>query len=58
MDLRDVQRRFESHGWRPLRVPLRLGLRFVKASEQSARPYVSDPFSHTLAFDCNDGLNW
>ena len=58
MDLRGVQRRFESRGWRQMRVSSRLGLPFVKASGQLAHPPAQAAlFVPCMIFDfCDNSL--
>ena len=51
MDLRDVRRRFESHGSRSSMVPLRLGMPFVKASILSGDCHTLTSDLRTLVID-------
>jgi hypothetical protein len=55
-DFQGVQQKFESHGWRSSKVPLRLGVRFVRASGQSNSCHLAIRFPHTSAISCSDGL--
>lgn len=51
-DLRGVQRRFESHGWRSKMVPSRPGLPYVKASKSSIPPYLTVESFHRTVVPC------